>query len=96
MEFHYDTSFGDGSLPDAYERLLLDALNGDASLFTRADEIEVAWRLIDPILGDDPEAPRLAKPILYRKGSWGPKEAEIFMARDGHVWRMGCGEHSVP
>ena len=50
MEFHYAGSFGQSSIPEAYERLLLDALQGDASLFTRADEVETAWSLIDPIL----------------------------------------------
>ncbi len=49
MAFHYAHGFGDGALPDAYERLLLDALQGDASLFTRSDEIELAWKLIDPL-----------------------------------------------
>ena len=50
MEFHYKTSFGASVIPDAYERLLLDALNGDASLFTRSDQIELAWSLFDPII----------------------------------------------
>jgi glucose-6-phosphate 1-dehydrogenase len=91
MEFHYRSSFGDGVLPDAYERLLLDALNGDAALFTRSDEIETAWRLIDPILqawenGDGPSL------VTYRRGSSGPAESDQFMARDGRIWRAEC-EH---
>ncbi len=90
MEFHYRSSFKGKPLPDAYERLLLDALNGDASLFTRSDGIEAAWRLIDPILhawesGDAPP------PALYAPGSPGPAEADAFIARDGRAWRMGCG-----
>lgn len=91
MEFHYRSSFGDGPLPEAYERLLLDALNGDASLFTRSDEIEAAWRLIDPVLHgwEEDGAPPL---VIYPKGSRGPKEADAFMARDGHTWLEGC-EH---
>jgi glucose-6-phosphate 1-dehydrogenase len=92
MEFHYSSSFGDSALPDAYERLLLDALNGDASLFTRSDEIEAAWRLIDPILQgwETRSAPPL---VSYQKGSMGPQEADEFMARDGRIWRSGCVEH---
>ncbi len=88
MEFHYRSSFGGDALPDAYERLLLDALNGDASLFTRADEIEAAWRLIDPLLCAA-DAQRDPLPT-YRRGSEGPAEAETFIARDGRVWRRGC------
>ena len=49
MEFHFGDEFGKAALPDAYERLLLDALAGDASLFARADEIELSWQIIDPI-----------------------------------------------
>jgi glucose-6-phosphate 1-dehydrogenase len=94
MEFHYRTSFGDAPLPDAYERLLLDALLGDASLFARSDEIETAWRLIDPVAKfcESPEAPPLA---VYEPGSWGPVEADEFLARDGRgrVWRQSCGGH---
>ena len=93
MDFHYQTAFR-GVLPDAYERLLLDALNGDASLFARSDEIELAWHLIDPVVGicEDPEAPPLA---TYEHGSWGPVEADELMTRDNRVWRQGCGEHGV-
>ena len=92
MEFHYRSSFGDGALPDAYERLLLDALNGDASLFARSDGIEMAWQLIDPVVQgwESPDAPPLA---LYEPGSWGPTEADELIARDGRTWRRGCGDH---
>jgi glucose-6-phosphate 1-dehydrogenase len=93
MEFHYRSSFGDGALPDAYERLLLDALHGDASLFTRSDEIERAWQLIDPVVQgwqEDPAAPPLA---VYERGSQGPAEADQLLARDGRRWRHGCVEH---
>jgi glucose-6-phosphate 1-dehydrogenase len=94
MEFHYRSSFGDEMLPDAYERLLLAALKGDASLFARSDGIENAWRLIDPILRgwETPDAPPLAS---YEPGSWGPREAEELMARDGRAWRKGCGGHNM-
>ncbi|MFQ5614215.1 MAG: glucose-6-phosphate dehydrogenase [Anaerolineae bacterium] len=89
MEFHYRSSFDDLVLPDAYERLLLDALKGDAALFARSDEIEMAWQLIDPVIRgwESPETPPLA---VYEPGSWGPVEADEFLARDGRVWRLGC------
>lgn len=88
MEFHFRDSFGDGALPDAYERLLMDALNGDASLFTRSDEIEAAWRFIDPILKGwaSPHAPPLA---FYEAGTWGPAEANTFIAQDNRAWLLG-------
>ncbi|HEX6386919.1 MAG TPA: glucose-6-phosphate dehydrogenase [Anaerolineae bacterium] len=95
MEFHYRTSFKDNSLPDAYERLLLDAIRGDASLFTRSDGIEAAWRLVDPVIHGwetEPDAPPLA---TYEPGSWGPAEAAELMARDCHVWRYGCGQQQA-
>ncbi len=92
MEFHYRSSFGDGALPEAYERLILDAMHGDASLFTRSDEIEQAWQLIDPILEgwEGRQAPHVA---LYEKGSWGPPEAEEFLERDRRLWRRGSAAH---
>jgi glucose-6-phosphate 1-dehydrogenase len=92
MEFHYASVFGPDAIPDAYERLLLDALNGDASLFTRADTIELAWGLIDPILEgwSLPGAPPLA---VYSPGSWGPEAADTFMLDTGHAWDLGCAEH---
>ncbi len=92
MEFHFRDSFGDKALPDAYERLLLDAINGDASLFTRSDEIEAAWTLIDSILAgwESPYAPPLT---FYESGTWGPPDADNFLARDGRRWLTGCGGH---
>ena len=91
MEFHYADAFGSGSIPEAYERLLLDAINGDSALFTRADTIELAWGLIDSLLagwhGD--RAPKLQK---YQPGSWGPVAADDFLAADGRAWSLGCGE----
>jgi glucose-6-phosphate 1-dehydrogenase len=91
MDFHYQTSFA-GALPDAYERLLLDALHGDASLFARSDEIEKAWQLVDPLVNicEDPEAPPLT---TYESGSWGPVEADRLIAGHARVWQQGCSEH---
>ena len=88
MDFHYRTSFGI-TLPDAYERLLLQAIEGDASLFTRSDEIEACWRLVDPVIeGWEKEGtPEL---LDYEPGSWGPPEAENLLSRDGRNWRLGC------
>ena len=88
MDFHYRSSF-DGSLPEAYERLLLEALAGDASLFTRSDSIEAAWNLLDPIL-QGWEAQARAGLVVYPVGSWGPKQAERLVARDERNWRLGC------
>jgi len=86
MDFHYSTSFGKGS-PEAYERLLLDAIAGDATLFARRDEVEHAWRFVDAIQdawhqSEDP--PPIAE---YPAGSWGPKEADDLLAKDGRQWR---------
>jgi len=90
MEFHYSEDFGPGALPDAYERLLLDALNGDASLYMRADGIELGWALIDPIQ----RAWNAGQPPLrvYRRGTWGPEHAEAFLSAEGRAWAMGCDE----
>jgi glucose-6-phosphate 1-dehydrogenase len=94
MEFHYAEDFGAGALPDAYERLLLDAMQGDASLFARADEIELAWGIIDPILAawQQPGALPLA---FYEPGSWGPAEADELLAQDGRAWVQRCGGHGA-
>ena len=83
MEFHYSEHFGEQVLPDAYERLLLDAIQGDASLFSRSDEIELAWSLIDPLTVPRP-------PALYQPGSQGPAEADELLAQDGRRWILGC------
>lgn len=91
MEFHYAEDFGAEALPEAYERLLLDAMQGDASLFARADEIELAWGLIDPIQSawQQPDAEPL---VLYEPGSWGPAEADELLAQEGRGWLFGCGD----
>ncbi len=92
MTFLYEQDFGKNTLPDAYERLILDALHGDASLFTRSDEIELAWALVDPILegwANKKYAPTLA---FYESGTWGPGKAEEFIHADGRRWLYGCSE----
>lgn len=91
MEFHYRTAFGGSPLPTAYERLLLDILQGDPTLFARADEIEIAWSLIDLVIDGwhSDAAPDLAR---YEPGSWGPEAAHDFIRSDGRTWREAC-EH---
>jgi len=72
-------------LPEAYERLLLDVLRGDSTLFTRRDELEAAWRFVTPILEHWEQSP--LDPAAYAAGSWGPSEAEGLLERDGRKWR---------
>jgi glucose-6-phosphate 1-dehydrogenase len=85
MDFTYGSSFNVDS-PDAYETLILDALQGDASLFTRADEVEEAWGLVDPIVSAWAQSPRPSFPN-YDAGTWGPPEADELIAREGRRWR---------
>ncbi len=86
MEFDYAKAFGLSAVPEAYERLLLDAIQGDASLFTRADESEMAWALLAPILHvwEQKDQPAL---VFYEPGSEGPIEAQRLLEQDGEVWR---------
>jgi glucose-6-phosphate 1-dehydrogenase len=84
MEFLYGTSFMSES-PEAYERLLMDAMRGDATLFTRDDEVEAQWRIIDPILESWGQTPG---PVpQYPAGSGGPEEADALMLEEHHHWR---------
>jgi glucose-6-phosphate 1-dehydrogenase len=86
MDFHYGSSFGKAS-PEAYERLLLDAMCGDSTLFARRDEVENAWRFIDSI-EDAWHKSKTPPPLCeYPAGSWGPKEADDMLQRDGRSWR---------
>jgi glucose-6-phosphate 1-dehydrogenase len=85
MDFTYGSAFNVDS-PDAYETLILDALLGDASLFTRADEVEEAWGIVNPIIDAWVDMPAPDFPN-YEAGSWGPAEADELMARDGRRWR---------
>ncbi len=89
MAFEYDQYFGEEPLPDAYERLILDAVKGDASLFTRSDSIEAAWQLIDPIIKGVETQPDYPL-YTYEIGSWGPVEADQILGRDGFTWHHGC------
>ena len=85
MDFTYGSAFAVDS-PDAYETLILDALLGDASLFTRADEVEEAWGIVDPVIDSWADGPPPDFPN-YEAGSWGPAEADELLARDGRRWR---------
>jgi glucose-6-phosphate 1-dehydrogenase len=87
MDFHYKTSFGKPS-PEAYERLLLDAMSGDATLFARRDEVDAAWNFIDSIEHAWHQHPTPPPMATYPSGSWGPKEADELLAADGRAWRL--------
>ena len=84
MDFQYGSSFMRAS-PEAYERLLLDAMRGDATLFARADEVDAAWRVVDPVLT---AWQHNSAPLdHYKAGTAGPGAAEAMLARDGRAWR---------
>jgi glucose-6-phosphate 1-dehydrogenase len=89
LEFHYRETYGDLPIPEAYERLLLDALNGDAALFMRSDEIERAWAITDPFVKASEEGP-VCEPEEYPISSEGPPCANEFLARDGRAWLSLC------
>jgi glucose-6-phosphate 1-dehydrogenase len=84
MDFNYGSSFG-ARTPSAYETLLLDAMLGDPTLYTRQDMVEASWRAVEPILeawkGQEFDFPN------YPAGSWGPKAADEMLTRNGHAWR---------
>jgi len=84
MDFGYREGFGRES-PEAYERLLLDAMRGDSTLFIRGDEIEAAWALVTPIL-EAWEAADAKAVHPYPAGSWGPEAADGFIGQDGRQW----------
>ncbi len=81
LHFLYAEAFG--ALEDAYQTLLVDLMVGDPTLFVRADEVEAAWRVYDPILR------RASALRTYPAGSWGPKEADALLASEGHAWSNG-------
>jgi len=82
MDFLYGEAFTESS-PEAYERLILDVMLGDATLFPRNEEVEASWRVIDPL----EEFWTGQQPAAYRAGEWGPKAADEMLARDGRTWR---------
>ena len=84
LGFNYGEGFGKES-PEAYERLLLDAILGDATLFIRRDEVEAAWSLITPIMEGWAQG-HAAKPAPYWPGTWGPEAADTLIERDGRAW----------
>ena len=84
MVFNYKDAY-DGHEPEAYETLLYDVMEGDATLFMRADQVEAAWKVVMPII----EVWQERKPVdfpNYAPDSWGPEDAEALIARDGHNW----------
>jgi glucose-6-phosphate 1-dehydrogenase len=83
MDFGYGHAFTEAS-PEAYERLILDVLLGDPPLFPRHEEVELSWKILDPI---EEFWATQGQPEQYRPGSWGPASADELMARDGRVWR---------
>ncbi|HEX2057971.1 MAG TPA: glucose-6-phosphate dehydrogenase [Actinomycetota bacterium] len=83
MEFDYENDFGSGT-PEAYERLLQDCMLGDATLFTRRDEIEQAWEIVEPVLEYWSGGGR---PGVYEQGRWGPASSDELLRRDGRRWR---------
>jgi glucose-6-phosphate 1-dehydrogenase len=85
MDFSYHTSFGEAS-PEAYERLLLDAIQGDSTLFARKDEVELSWGIVDTIAAAWSENPD-ERPHDYEAGTWGPPAADRMIAADGRRWR---------
>ncbi|MGL5874937.1 MAG: glucose-6-phosphate dehydrogenase [Xenococcaceae cyanobacterium] len=86
MDFSYGSSFGMATA-DAYNRLLLDCMLGDQTLFTRADEVEEAWRVVTPILNAWDTQSDPASVPQYEAGTWEPTEAEFLINRDGRRWR---------
>ena len=84
MDFQYGAAFGQIG-PDAYERLIFDAILGDPSLFARRDEVETAWGIVQPLL--DAWASTPDSPVPYEAGTWGPEQADALLARDGRAWR---------
>jgi glucose-6-phosphate 1-dehydrogenase len=84
MHFSYDAEFG-AYTPEAYERLLLEAMAGDATLFIRRDEVETAWKIVDSIRAGWNDKP-LSNREFYAAGTWGPMAADDLLAQSGHAW----------
>jgi glucose-6-phosphate 1-dehydrogenase len=92
LVFNYNR-FGKNALPEAYERLLLDVIHGDPTLFVRSDFEDRSWAILDPLLDVSEKAEDDAL-LLYKEGSWGPTEADRLMARDERSWELGCSAGS--
>lgn len=88
LDFNFRRAFA-GRIPDSYQRLLVDVMNGDASLFARSDEVELAWGIIDPILAawESTDRPELS---AYEPGGWGPANSSDWMAAQGRQWFDVC------
>lgn len=84
MDFGYGHAFTESS-PEAYERLILDMLRGEPPLFPSREEVELSWKILDPVLE---QWEQRGKPEPYRAGTWGPKSSDEMLARDGRSWRM--------
>jgi glucose-6-phosphate 1-dehydrogenase len=85
MHWDYGEAFGEDAIPEAYERLILDALNGDASLFIRSDEIEAAWRIVDPVIKGW-EVNQGSPLVMYPPRTWGPHASDELIRQDGFKW----------
>jgi glucose-6-phosphate 1-dehydrogenase len=85
MHFSYDTEFG-AYTPEAYERLLLDVIAGDATLFIRRDEVESAWQIVDAIRKGWADK-SLSNREFYSAGTWGPVASDDLLAQANHAWR---------
>lgn len=84
MDFDYGEAFTENS-PEAYERLILDVLRGDAPLFPRQSEVELSWKILDPVVK---HWAKQGPPEDYRPGLWGPDSADLMLANDGRTWRI--------
>jgi glucose-6-phosphate 1-dehydrogenase len=88
LDFQFAQEFA-GTMPDAYQRLLLDVLQGDASLFARSDEVELAWGIIDPVIeawGQSSQPPL----DIYEPGLWGPEQSTQWLHVQGRQWFDYC------
>ena len=86
MHFRYATTFGSNT-PEAYERLIVDAIVGDSTLFIRGDETEASWKLVTPVLDSWQELGNKGV-AEYAAGSWGPEVSEAMLEQNGHQWRQ--------
>jgi glucose-6-phosphate 1-dehydrogenase len=88
MTFRYKDIMG-ADMPDAYERLLLDCMLGDQTLFWRSDDVESAWAFVTPVLEKWEDDPKACPLTFYESGSWGPTRSSELIERDGREWRHG-------